>query len=58
VKYDTTIIPGKNYIGLLSELKDRNPHILYQFQDKHQHNDHAILFQLPDTGNKQKETAH
>lgn len=47
VKYDTTITPGKKYIGLLSELKDRNPKILYQFRDKHQHNDTAILFSLP-----------
>lgn len=47
VKYDTTIIPGKNYIGLLSELKELHPHILYQFKDKHQHNDTAVLFNLP-----------
>jgi 4-amino-4-deoxy-L-arabinose transferase-like glycosyltransferase len=44
VIYDTVVRPGQTYIGLLPEVRMMNPEILYQFRDKHQHNDTILLF--------------
>jgi hypothetical protein len=49
LRYDTVLHENQNYIGFMSNLRDKEPDILYSFKDKNQFNEDVVLFKIPST---------